>query len=169
MIRLVGAALVGLSCGWLGIKNARRLSERVEALETLDSALGQMERELAMRLSPLPQLMEELSAHTASPARELFAGCRTALDGLGRERFADAWTRLVEELPDLQAEDRRALVPLGQVLGRYDGAGQRETIAGTRRALGELRARAEEDSRRLGRVYRALGAAGGGFLIILLL
>ena len=64
---------------------------------------------------------------------------------------------------------RSVLFLLGDTLGRYDGERQREALAAARRRLEELSARLEEDSRRRGRVYQALGLSGGAFLVILLL
>lgn len=161
--------MVASGCIWLGNRKARQLTARVRALETLKSALELMHRELELRLTPLPQLMRILSMKTPSPAGELFAGCGRALEELDRERFSDAWARLVGQIPELKEEDRQALIPLGQVLGRYDGRGQAAAIEAVGQELEDLRARAQEESSRLGRVYRALGAAGGGFLVILLL
>ena len=124
--------------------------------------------ELALRLTPLPQLMEELAHRTEEPARRLFSACRRALDGLERETFAHAWRRLTDQLP-VSPEAKRALYPLGEVLGRYDGRGQQAAIAGARRELEGLRARAGEERLRLGKVYGALGVTAGAFLVILLL
>ena len=93
---------------------------------------------------------------------------RRALDGLERETFAHAWRRLTDQLP-VSPEAKRALYPLGEVLGRYDGRGQQAAIAGARRELEGLRARAGEERLRLGKVYGALGVTAGAFLVILLL
>lgn len=45
-----------------------------------------------------------------------------------------------DQLP-VSPEAKRALYPLGEVLGRYDGRGQQAAIAGARRELEGLRAR----------------------------
>ena len=142
---------------------AQILSGKLKPGERLEA-----ERELALRLTPLPQLMEELAHRTEEPARRLFSACRRALDGLERETFAHAWRRLTDQLP-VSPEAKRALYPLGEVLGRYDGRGQQAAIAGARRELEGLRARAGEERLRLGKVYGALGVTAGAFLVILLL
>ena len=69
----------------------------------------------------------------------------------------------------LTPEGRAALLPLGEVLGRYEAQGQREAIAQARSALDRERERAEGEKLRMGRVYQALGLSGGAFLVILLL
>lgn len=169
MIHMMGAALVAFGCCWLGEKKARQLAGRVRALEGLAAALGQMARELTLSLTPLPQLMRRLGEESAWPADSLFSRCGQALEGLDREPFSQAWSRLTREIPCLMEEDRRALAPLGQVLGRYGGGEQAAAIAAVEEELKQLHRSAQADSRRLGRVYRAVGAAGGGFLVILLL
>ena len=73
------------------------------------------------------------------------------------------------ELEGLAPEGRAALLPLGEVLGRYEAQGQREAIAQARAALDRERERAEGEKLRMGRVYQALGLSGGAFLVILLL
>ena len=78
--------------------------------------------------------------------------------------FGAAWLGLTTA-----AEGRAALLPLGEVLGRYEAQGQREAIAQARAALDRERARAEGEKLRMGRVYQALGLSGGAFLVILLL
>ena len=91
------------------------------------------------------------------------------LELLELEPFSVAWRRLVGELEKLTPEGRAALLPLGEVLGRYEARGQREAIAQARSALERERARAEGEKLRMGRVYQALGLSGGAFLVILLL
>lgn len=169
MIRMLGAVLVAAGCVWMGDKKARRLSARVRMLTGLSLALEQLERELQLRLLPLPVLMEELSMRADPLVRDLFRHARKALESLQENSFAQAWFDLTGEIPDLNESDRRLLLPVGQILGRYDGPGQANSLALVRRELERQREQASAESIRLGRVYRTVGAAGGGFFIILLL
>ena len=153
MIRMLGAVCLAAGPVWLGMSAAAELAHRERALGALCAGL---------------ELMEELAHRTEEPARRLFSACRRALDGLERETFAHAWRRLTDQLP-VSPEAKRALYPLGEVLGRYDGRGQQAAIAGARRELEGLRARAGEERLRLGKVYGALGVTAGAFLVILLL
>lgn len=169
MTRLVGAALVAAGCFWLGEQKARRLRLRVRTLEGISGALEQMERELRLRLPPLPVLMAQVSGQCDPVAASLFQGCAGALEQLREYSLSAVWPQLLEELSALEEEDRRILAPLGHILGRYGGGEQADSIAQVRNVLEKRREQAMADSLRLGRVYRAVGAAGGGFLIILLL
>ena len=147
MIRLLGAVLVAAASAWLGLSAAAELGRRVRRLEALSAALELLERELWERGAPLPEVFQALA----------------------REPFPAAWRRLVDGLEGVPREGRAALLPLGEVLGRYEAQGQREAIAQSRSALERARRRAEEEKARMGRVYQALGLTGGGFLVILLL
>ncbi len=169
MIRMVGAVLVAAGCFWMGEQKARRLTARVRMLCSLRMALEQMERELQLRLLPMPALMETLSVRGDPLVRDLFRRAREALETLPETTFAQAWSPLIRDLPDLEEADRRLLLPVGQILGRYDAPGQASALGQVRRELERQQEQAQEESSRLGRVYRAVGAAGGGFLIILLL
>lgn len=70
---------------------------------------------------------------------------------------------------ELSPEGRAALLPLGEVLGRYEADGQRAALKRAEEALERERERAEKERDRMGRVYQTLSLAGGAFLVILLL
>ena len=169
MIRLLGAVLVAAASAWLGLSGAAGLGRRVRRLEALSAALELLERELWERGAPLPEVFQALARRTGEPAAALFAHSARACLALDREPFPAAWRRLVDGLEGVPREGRAALLPLGEVLGRYEAQGQREAIAQSRSALERARRRAEEEKARMGRVYQALGLTGGGFLVILLL
>lgn len=83
--------------------------------------------------------------------------------------FGESWRQAVEELELLSPDAQAALLPLGEVLGRYEADSQRKALEHVRQALEREEQRAQEERRRLGRVYQALGLSGGAFLVILLL
>ena len=169
MVRLMGAALVAAGGAALGFQAAARLRKQVRALEEMSQGLALLERELELNAPPLSRLLERGAERSRGPAEELFRDCLQGLNHLDREDFSSLWRRLVSGCHALGSEGQAVLFPLGDTLGRYDGERQREALAAARRRLEELSARLEEDSRRRGRVYQALGLSGGAFLVILLL
>lgn len=169
MMRLIGAVLVAAGGAALGFQAAAGLGRRVRALEEMCQGLALLERELELNAPPLSRLLERGAERSRGPAEELFRGCLRGLDRLDREDFSTLWRRLVSGCRALGNEGQAVLDPLGDTLGRYDGERQREALSAARRRLEELSARLEEDSRRRGRVYQALGLSGGAFLVILLL
>ena len=169
MIRLIGAALVAAGGAWVGFLAAAELRSRVRAVRQMAEGLALLERELELNAPPLSRLLACGAARSRGPAEALFRECLRGLNNLDREDFSTLWRRLVSGCVSLGSEGQAVLAPLGDALGRYDEERQREALAAVRRRLEELSARLEEDSRRRGRVYQALGLSGGAFLVILLL
>ena len=165
MLSLLGAALVTAGTGAIGFGAAAQLGRRVSELRAMVTAL-----ELPFRLTPIPELLDELSRRTPLPARPLFARCLGGLDRLGEESLGQIWTAAVEEsLPDLRGEDRAILAELGQVLGRFDGDGQGQAVGQARLRLSHQLEGAERERDSHGRLYGALGVTAGAFFVILLL
>ena len=169
MIRLVGGGLILGGGLWLGHRSARVLEGRVETLEGLSLGLSLLGREMALQLIPLPELFCRLSATAPKAAGGLFRACAAGLEGPLPQGFCAFWTERVEEIPNLKPEERRLLASLGAVLGRFPAGEQQQAILQVSALLQEASRTAAGDSRRMGRVYRTLGGAAGGFLLILLL
>ena len=118
----------------------------------------------------MPELLERAAAESPPPVCTLFARCRTLLDELGERSMAELWREALEQVPlGLDGPGRLALEELGEVLGRYDGDGQREALAHTRAELSRALEQAREAREKQGRMYQVLGITAGAFLVILLL
>ena len=150
MLKLIGALLLAGGAGALGCSAAAQLSRRVAVLRALLGALEGMEREIAFRLTPMPELLERAAAESPPPVCTLFARCRTLLDELGERSMAELWREALEQ------------VPLG-----LDGPG--EALAHTRAELSRALEQAREAREKQGRMYQVLGITAGAFLVILLL
>ena len=101
----------------------------------------------------------------------LFAHCRDHLWELGEKSFGQLWREALDGEPDLLLDERESqiLLELGEVLGRYDVEGQSGALRNSVLELERCLAGAEEEQRRLGRVYTTLGLGSGAMLVILLL
>lgn len=73
MLKLIGALLLAGGAGALGCSAAAQLSRRVAVLRALLGALEGMEREIAFRLTPMPELLERAAAESPPPVCTLFA------------------------------------------------------------------------------------------------
>lgn len=171
MLRLGGSLLLMIGAAGLGLAAAAQLQERVRGLRALVAALEQMERELAFRLTSMPELMERLAREADPPAAYLFSYCRDHLDELEERGFWELWRDALEDDAELilAEAERRTMDTLGRVLGRYDAESQREALRQAVETLSHCLREAEEERRRLGRVYTALGVGAGAMLVILLI
>lgn len=166
MIRLFGALLV-TACGcWLGERRACGLRKRKQILEQIVENLEQLRRELEFRQTPLPELFERLEQMVSGPVRGLFS----YQDDWETEKGMSAeWMDQVEALPFLTQEERYTLSSLGDILGRYPVREQGEAIGSVCTYLRQCTQQADREYSRMGKVYRGLGAACGGILVVLLL
>lgn len=170
MRRLVGAALLELGAMALGMCAVEHLRGRVRDLRGLISGIEEMIRELDYRLLPLPELFERASECAQGKASLFFDLCGQGADHLNGRRFYAVWTQAAEAAQmRLEEEDLAILERLGAVLGRYDGDSQREALAAAAGRLARQQSCAEEQSCRLGRIYRVLSFTAGAFLVILLI
>ena len=171
MLKLVGALLLTAGASALGLCAAGQLCDRVKALRSLAGGLEILGRELSFRRTAMPELMERTARQAGEPARYLFVRCRDRLGQLGERSFGQIWAEALEGEPELLLgeTERSVLLELGEVLGRYDADDQIAALNRAERALGDCLARAEEEKRRLGRVYTALGVGSGAMLAILLM
>ena len=170
MIRFLGAALLTAGCGGLGLSAVNRLDSRVLDLRELSAGLEILQRELGWRLSPLPTALEAAAGGTHGRAAQFFTFCAQGSKQLAGAPFRTLWCKGLEQCPlRLSREDRVLLEQLGPVLGRYDGDSQRQAVENVLAGLSRRRAQAEDDRRRLGRVYGVLGVTAGLLLTLMLI
>lgn len=170
MLKLLGAVLLMGGASAIGFSAAAHLRARVNCLRSLERTLEFMERELAFRLTPVPALFSSLARSAQEPASTFYKLCVKGLENLGEKPLNVLWGEALEyaKLP-LQDDEARTLAELGDVLGQYDGEGQREALALTRERLTHFLERAEEERGRMEKVYCALGLSSGAFLLLVLL
>lgn len=169
MIRFLGAAMLIAGCGGLGLSAVNRLDSRVRDLRELSAGLEILQRELGWRLAPLPNTLEAAAGGTHGRVARFFDFCAQKSRQLAGEPFRTLWSKGLELCPlRLSREDRTLLEQLGPVLGRYDGDSQRQAVENVLAGLNRQRVQAEDDRRRLGRVYGVLGVTAGLFLTLML-
>lgn len=165
MMQLIGAVLItGCGC-WFGEQLARELRQRRQTLDGITVTLEQMRRELEFRQIPLPELFEKLERTACQPVSGLFLHWKDKED----KKMAEEWEERVEKLPLLTQEERYTISSLGGILGRYPVREQGEAIGTVCTYLRQCEEQADKEYARMGKVYRGLGAACGGILVVLLL
>lgn len=166
MLRGLGALLLTAAGLMSGVAAAGKLRRQHRELEELAQAMALMALELEGFQLPLPELCAGLARTAAGAGGELFRRLEGLLDRLSEERFSGLWE---EAAAPLSPAARQCLMPLGCVLGRYGAAEQAGAVRHCRQQLLLQAARAEELSRRNGRLYIGLSACLGAALAVMLL
>lgn len=168
---MLGALLVFLAFGSLGLAVARNLVIRREVLRELQTALQLLETEIAYLATPLPQALHTVAAKTRVPTRVLFAAACEALHSTPGITASEAWSAGVAALAaaaPLAEEDLAVLTDFGQGLGQGDRTDQVKKLELVRVQLRQLEEGAREDQARQAKVWQALGFLGGATIILLL-
>lgn len=166
MLRALGVLLVWGGCTLWGMQAAAVARRRVRVLEDIGQGLEQMERELALNRTALPELLERVSHRATQQGRQLFVLCRTELEK--GNCFAHSWSAALEQ-SGLINRDAELLDSVSQVMGRYDANGQVQSLSRLRKGLDGHIAHTRRQAQNMGKVYGVLGAAAGGFLSLMLI
>lgn len=117
--------------------------------------------------------MSELWRRLAeTPAFSKLYLLQDTVSGLTSAEFFVAFAGAVErayEAGYLTESGRQLLLEFGEGCGRYDAERQAQHIAHYRDLIGELEALLRVEAATKGRVYRVMGIAGGGALVLLLM
>ena len=165
-MRLTGAALLMLAGLLLGLLAAQGLRDRVRRREGLRQLLERMSFELERFKTPLPELFGLLAAQTEGEAGTLCRRVSEQLEQPERRPFSQIWSGAVSALP---AVERAALLPLGDVLGRYGAQEQVRALEAARAAMARAEDQARGEQREKSRIYVGVPAAAAAALAVLLL
>lgn len=170
MLRGVGVLLVLGGCFYFGRAQVRAINRRVNALSSILRALEIIEQELVFHLSTMEELFEFAALRSSEPASGFLRMCGKELKKDYGKPLSEIWrVAALGKLTDLKKNEMDCLLALGNVLGRYDGEGQRKSIENTRVILAQAMSTAVRERQSQGKMYSVLGAAAGAFLVILLL
>lgn len=165
-MRFLGAALLTAAFTLTGVAGAGRLKTRAKDLEELALTMELLGFELGCFQAPMPELSRRLAATAPARGAALFS----RLAALGELRpdlcFSEHWALALREL---EAPERSCLLPLGNVLGRYEAADQKAAAEACRCRLESLAGQAKEKHGRSGRVYIGLAACLGAAVSVMLL
>jgi len=145
-----------------------RIIRRVDTLHALITALETMKSEICDRMTPLPELIDDLAAETSSYAGRFFQYLKEGMGELGIRQFSFLWKDALDRAlyPELDEAERKALSDLGRSLGRYDIEEQRQAISYTQKRLEAYVKSAEEAKRTQGKMHAVLGLTSGLFMVL---
>ena len=170
MIKLLGAALIVLSAGSVGIRMAQSVRAEDRELRQLKRVLELMLCEIQGSLTPAQELCERAQAICKGQLRQLLADYAA---GLSAHRAAEAGqimeAALVRQTRALPVSCICHLRELGEILGRYDCNEQTRAMQALIARVDDSIARLREGKADRCRSYEVLGVCAGCALAILLL
>ena len=171
MVSVIGAILIIGATAAVGLSSVWRMRTRIRVLSGLMAALETMKSEICDRLTPMPELLEQLARESDPPVDRFFHRAVREMAAIGIQSFYFIWKAAVEGSPELEltSNERQTLTDLGRTLGRYDTEEQRDALLYTLRRLERHLRCAEEERVKHGRVHAVLGIAVGVFVVVILL
>lgn len=169
MIKLLGGALIFISCAGFGFQIAASYLLERQLLSQWINALDFMQCELQYRMTSLPEICRQAACNGKGRIRLLF-GCLA--DELERQLLPDVSACMdiaVKSVPDLPQSLQEAAEELGKTLGRFDTDGQILQLEAARRSSRKRLEDLEKDAQERTRAYHTLGVCGGAAIAILLI
>ena len=163
----IGTVFVIVSCGGFGFGVANGYRRRERLLRQLLEILETMESELEFRLTPLPQLVRGAAGEATGVLRAVFLNLARELDWQSASDAAGCMRIAMDKCHDLPPCLKRPLRQLGQTLGRFDLAGQTQSLKAVQDCCRLELSRLERNRDVRLRSYQTLGLCAGAALAIL--
>ena len=161
---LTGASTVGFGCAAGVRRQTRQLAELCMSLEMMQS-------EIEYRMTPLPQLLQQLSTGCQTAVGELLLRWAQILSQPDGATVSYAFRRALGSVHSLalSRQSVQELSALALSLGRFDAAGQARSIAASCARLRQELSFLEAEKRARCRSYCTIGVCAGLALAVILL
>lgn len=165
----IGAILIIVSCSGCGFAIASGKRREEKLLWQLMDVLQFMERELAYRLTALPELCRMSAGRTRGILCTVFLNLYRELSWQKQPDAGSCMYAAIQRTGEMPAKVRRLLVQLGHTLGRFDLPGQLEGIQSVQKRCEDTLAMIRKNRDEQIRSYQTLGICGGMALAIILI
>lgn len=172
MLKLILYFIIIAAGTGTGYLMARPYENRILHLQDLISVLKILEAEMKYRRDPLPLLLKRIGKMSHNQAGEFFLRISEGLQSSYAFDFYGSWSWAVNEIygeSALTETDRSIISEAGIELGKTDMNNQHSLFARLFSRLEQQITEATEDKKTKGRMYQALGTAGGILAVIVLL
>lgn len=165
-LKILGAGLIIASGGFLGFLKFSELKNHTRVLESLYACLGIVKNEIEQRQTSLPNAFSALEREKPECVGSFFFSVSQSI--ATGEPLQTAWGGQVEALP-LNEEEKRALLPLGEVLGRFEARRQGREIEFARQSLAAYIDASKKREQQTGKNSLGLGVSVGAMIAIILM
>ncbi|MEW6424231.1 MAG: stage III sporulation protein SpoIIIAB [Bacillota bacterium] len=171
MLKLVGALVIILSCGLIGVMIARSYSLRPADLRNLQAALQMLETEINYAATPLAEALRSIAARADKRVTPLFASALAELRTTPGCTAREAWEKALKTFypqTALLKSDLAILSNLGRALGISDRQDQTRHLRLAIDQIGAEIDRAQNEAARHVKLWNYLGFLGGLIIVLLL-
>ncbi|MCL6639311.1 MAG: stage III sporulation protein AB [Firmicutes bacterium] len=172
MLKVIGAALLILACGSLGLGRAAAYRRRPAELRAIRSALTMLETEIVYGATALPEAFARVSRRCDRAVAPLFQAAAEELEAMSGLTAAEAWDRALRfyyPATSLAPQDLAPLRDLGASLGVSDREDQRRHLRLAVEQLGAGGAAAELEAAKNEKIWSYMGFLGGLMIVLLLI
>ena len=155
MLRLIGGFMIIIGGSAVGFLKANALKKRADAIGKIVTGLNLLETNIGYGRKTLKDALSDIGKSQEIGLFSETAGC---MDKYGIKK---ALFSALSEEDSLKDGDKTPIRELGENLGMTDGESQIKAIKRSVAVLLEQKAEAEEEYRRLGKLYREGGVLGG--------
>ena len=163
-MRFLLCLILILSIIWMGLQRAYEYRKRPILMISLADSLAVLKNEICVRRTSIPDAMircSELFCDTRGFYQMLMAGPRS------EHTFSHVWVDAVKQIYPYEDEARRALLALGEQIGRYDAQTQETAFSVCIESLRSSASHVRETTGNRARMAIGLSAAGGLLLAVM--
>ncbi len=171
LVKLIGCAIVLISCSLLGYTYSQKYSRRPGELRTLQALFHMFENEISFLSNILTDAFLKIYKCTDSCVGAFFNSTVENLRSEAGFDASEAWTQAIKgniQSTSLNSEDEEILISFGKMLGGSDLEGQIKNIRLTVNQLKLQEQKAEELKVKNEAMFKYLGVLGGLAIIIIL-
>ncbi len=171
MFKIVGVLLILGSFTAVGISAKQVLAQRIKTLKSFINALEILHSEICQRLTPIPQIINQLCDKRIGKSHEFFKLLNDAIIADDTHSLSYKWNKSINdsfEILGLDENDSRIIADLSSFLGRYDAQEQSRHILYTKKLLISNLKLAQNEMDTKGDVYRTCAIAAGIILVLVL-
>ena len=171
MVKGIGALLIILSSGLIGMLMSSKYSIRPKELRKLRFSLQMLETEIVYGSTPIPYACHNVGCKSDKPWRDFFKAVSESL--LGRRFFSmeEAWNQaMVENLSDsyVNEVDKELLRNFGRIIGKSDTEDQKKHFKLIYTQLEHHEKMAEDERKNNEKMYKSMGFLLGAAILIIL-
>lgn len=166
-LKLFGAAIILVCCGYLGFRIAKEYRKEISMMRSLSKCIQHMINELQYQLTPLPLLCVHTAGQATGIIHKVFLQLAKELDSQispDVQRCMDAVLGKCSEIPKFACV---VLKMLGQGLGKYDLSGQILALESVNKECNRILEDITQNQTVRLRNYQTLGLCAGAALVIL--